>query len=142
MPDIFRDAIFGQFIRLLNRSGNVNKFLTYADERADFVRAGSPEHASADSTGTPPPDNGGSEKDSSSNEDAEKQSLGLMQAGAGDLGDIVDWGGAQDPDNPQNWSQGKKAFVFAQIVLMTFSGARAFPGPWLRREHVSELVEN
>lgn len=34
---------------------------------------------------------------------------------------IIGWNGPNDEDNPQNWSRGKKAFVFAQICLLTFS---------------------
>lgn len=33
----------------------------------------------------------------------------------------VKWAGPTDRDNPQNWSTGKKVFVFAQICLLTFS---------------------
>lgn len=34
---------------------------------------------------------------------------------------IVDWYSPTDPDNPRNWSTGKKCVVFAQICLYTFS---------------------
>ncbi|GAA6005595.1 hypothetical protein JCM11491_003694 [Sporobolomyces phaffii] len=34
---------------------------------------------------------------------------------------LVRWDGSDDPDNPQNWSRGKKLFVSFQICLMTFS---------------------
>ncbi|EXJ61877.1 hypothetical protein A1O7_02307 [Cladophialophora yegresii CBS 114405] len=34
---------------------------------------------------------------------------------------LVDWYTTDDPDNPQNWSQGKKMFVLVQICLYTFA---------------------
>lgn len=34
---------------------------------------------------------------------------------------IVGWWGPDDPENPQNWSQGKKFFVTFEICLLTFS---------------------
>jgi len=34
---------------------------------------------------------------------------------------LVTWYGADDPENPQNWSLGKKCFVTAQICLLTTS---------------------
>ncbi|KAI8936510.1 hypothetical protein NX059_006915 [Plenodomus lindquistii] len=34
---------------------------------------------------------------------------------------VVDWYDENDPQNPQNWSRGKKYFVTAEIVLLTFS---------------------
>ncbi|KAI4595741.1 hypothetical protein KJ359_006732 [Pestalotiopsis sp. 9143b] len=34
---------------------------------------------------------------------------------------IVDWYGPQDPENPMNWSRGKKFFVTFEICLLTFS---------------------
>lgn len=35
--------------------------------------------------------------------------------------DIVDWAGPDDPENPLNWSSGKKYFVTFEICLLTFS---------------------
>lgn len=34
---------------------------------------------------------------------------------------IVDWWGPKDPENPLNWSTGKKFFVTFEICLLTFS---------------------
>lgn len=34
---------------------------------------------------------------------------------------VVEFTGADDEDNPQNWSAKKKCFVFMQICLLTFS---------------------
>lgn len=34
---------------------------------------------------------------------------------------VVDWWGANDPENPQNWSTPKKFFVTFEICLLTFS---------------------
>ncbi|CBX92571.1 hypothetical protein IAQ61_006040 [Plenodomus lingam] len=34
---------------------------------------------------------------------------------------VIDWYGDNDPQNPRNWSRGKKYFVTAEIVLLTFS---------------------
>ncbi|KAL4941250.1 hypothetical protein BDV06DRAFT_223272 [Aspergillus oleicola] len=32
---------------------------------------------------------------------------------------LVDWGGPEDPENPQNWSTGRKTFVLFQICILT-----------------------
>ncbi|OCT49902.1 Caffeine resistance protein 5 [Cladophialophora carrionii] len=34
---------------------------------------------------------------------------------------LVDWYTTNDPDNPQNWSQGKKMFVLVQVCLYAFA---------------------
>ncbi|KAF8259744.1 MFS transporter [Lactarius quietus] len=34
---------------------------------------------------------------------------------------LVDWYGPTDPDNPQNWSNGRKAWVMFQTCLLTFA---------------------
>lgn len=34
---------------------------------------------------------------------------------------LVDWDGEDDPENPRNWSFGKRNFVLFQICLLTFS---------------------
>lgn len=34
---------------------------------------------------------------------------------------LVDWNGPDDPDNPQNWSMPRKAFVTGLLCLLTFS---------------------
>ncbi|TKY85939.1 hypothetical protein EX895_004764 [Sporisorium graminicola] len=34
---------------------------------------------------------------------------------------LIDWNGESDPDNPLNWSKGRKAFVTAMLCLLTFS---------------------
>ncbi|KAF9511080.1 hypothetical protein BS47DRAFT_1373151 [Hydnum rufescens UP504] len=34
---------------------------------------------------------------------------------------IVDWDGDDDPDNPHNWSSGKRSFVLFSICVLTFS---------------------
>ncbi len=34
---------------------------------------------------------------------------------------LIDWYTAEDPDNPQNWSQRKKMFVLVQICLYAFA---------------------
>lgn len=108
MADIFRDAPAGHFVRFF--TGESGKFLTYADERAGFDRV--PGAAGSSTSSTP-------EQKELSDGDAEKQSADLTSRKPDD---IVDWYDAHDPDNPQNWSQAKKTFVFTQIVLLTFSG--------------------
>ena len=32
---------------------------------------------------------------------------------------LVDWDGPEDPDNPLNWSSGKKSLVVSQMMLLT-----------------------
>lgn len=102
MADIFRDAPARQFVRFLARDRG--RLLTYAEERADFVL---------------PSSSGPSTLQNGSKDDVEKQNAESTPGGSDD---IVDWYDAHDQDNPQNWSQGKKTFVFVQIVLLTFSG--------------------
>ncbi|KUI61460.1 Cycloheximide resistance protein [Cytospora mali] len=108
MADLFRDASFGGLWRaVLGRHG-----FTYADEREGF-QLPSRKDESTEPSG---------ERDDSSAEDLEKQDEGSdSPVGSVDKAvDNVDWYGPDDPDNPQNWSFRKKAFVFVQIVLLTF----------------------
>lgn len=43
---------------------------------------------------------------------------------------VVEFTGADDEDNPQNWSAKKKIFVFIQICLLTFSSKYRIGSPF------------
>lgn len=112
MAAVFREAPLGQLSRLVLGP----RFFTYADERRDFVLPSAKvsslgKHelgAEDDLEKSPPRERVVPESRSSSNSDFKDN--------------VVDWYGADDADNPQNWSTWKKSFTFFQICLLTFSG--------------------
>ena len=110
MADLFRDAAFGGLWRtVLGRQG-----FTYADEREGF-RLPFRKETSAEPSG----DRGDSTANDLERQDEKSDSpVGSLDK----VIDNVDWYGPDDHDNPQNWSFRKKAFVFVQIVLLTFCG--------------------
>ncbi|KAJ7302986.1 major facilitator superfamily domain-containing protein [Mycena albidolilacea] len=119
--DLIRDSTIGQVINHVS-SGRI---LPYADQRPSYVvptcllaASASPEKTKYDKnrsaerldiTGTTP-----------SPTDLERQSTGLTLGC--DISDpyLIDWE-ENDPDNPQNWSLNKRAFVAFEISFLTFS---------------------
>lgn len=171
MADLFREAPFGQLVRIL--SGN--RFFHYPEEREDFhcprcyhVNASLPSDKTVEQSSDSEINDVGSmkatrttshgtkldlEKSATSSdpdtEDGQEQeparALGLQRtqtlpytnerldiektleaertksrpilpARTADGTILVDWYNTDDPANPQNWSQGKKAFVAFQIT--------------------------
>lgn len=46
-----------------------------------------------------------------------------LETAENEIGDhiLVDWYGEDDPENPQNWSLGKRAFVIFEICFLTYA---------------------
>lgn len=176
MADLFREAPFGQLVRIL--SGN--RFFRYPEEKEDFhcphcyhVDASLPSDKIAEQSSDSETTDVGSinaskiatqetkldlEKSATSSDpdgedgqdDEPARALGLQRtqtlpytkerleiekklevertksrpilpARTADGIILVDWYNTDDPANPQNWSQKKKAFVAFQITIYTFS---------------------
>ena len=109
---LLRDSTFGQITRKLTG----NRILLYPEEQPHFV--------------LPKPEKKLPAAPAPASKDAEKQVDGEPSGASSESGDydneaktrIVDWYSPTDPENPQNWSSGKKIFVFFQICLYTFAG--------------------
>lgn len=97
MYDTLRDAPVGNLLR----SFSDIRCLHYAEERSEFDLQ---PYRSKASEETP---------NSESEDSPESQSAGSTL--------IVSWYSPADPENPQNWSQFKKAMVAVQIDLYTFA---------------------
>jgi hypothetical protein len=126
MAAIFRDSPAGQILRIfLGR-----KIAPYTDEKEGFELSRS---ISKPQVPTPERDTDNDiEKDDELDNSEEKENVSdndiensnsdqaaVEQIAAGVS--VVEWIGPEDEDNPQNWSSGKKIFVFIQICLLTFS---------------------
>ncbi|OCK84469.1 cycloheximide resistance protein [Lepidopterella palustris CBS 459.81] len=109
MPTLFRDAPFGQCVRLLTG----NRVFRYQEEEPGFVL---PENLKPQlEIESPPPEPlGDSEK-------GPQQHSGKTSASDDSDKNLVEWFSPQDPDNPKNWSTGKKVLAIGQICLYTFS---------------------
>jgi DHA1 family multidrug resistance protein-like MFS transporter len=123
MYDVFRDSAFGQTLRfLMGRS-----LAPYLEEKADFQ-----------SPVIWAPESGKSTSDSvSSNErddDAEKAHTPQKQ---GNDTTVVTWYSDTDPENPHNWSRGKKAWVGFLILIYTLS---VYIGASLYTASVADIV--
>ncbi|KAI9715354.1 MAG: hypothetical protein M1812_005999 [Candelaria pacifica] len=168
MADLFREAPFGQIVRLLTK----NKVLAYPEEHPnfqclDYYRGGPkpqpaagledtaeeekqseaavtrPSNARQHSTAMSSSDDSIKERerqpslalqrtatipyspqrfDIERNLEIEKtKSRPILPSTTHDGTILVDWYNTDDPANPQNWSQKKKAFVALQIDLYTFA---------------------
>lgn len=131
----FRDTYFGLLARTLSKG----KYFPFPEQRPDFVIpsrysfTGESTPLSHKSDGTPPIGDTSSNPEAVGNvptksaeggHDLEKQlrqPIGVDDV-AGKAGTatppnvkLVDWYGPNDPDNPQNWSFNRKAFVTFQI---------------------------
>lgn len=113
MKELFRDTAFGQILRFLSAgkilpfpdqydSNTLEKYMSTASRPAVLPNVPGPDSASTSSN----------ERDSIDMiKDAEK--------GVPDY-ELIDWL-PNDPENPQNWSLGKKLFVSFEICLLTLS---------------------
>ncbi|KAL8277277.1 hypothetical protein RQP46_010346 [Phenoliferia psychrophenolica] len=117
MADLFRETAFGKLVHFLSKG----TLLQYPEERADFIV---PEQylpgwkPSVDDAATLVLASGGDDLE------ANKEKTTAPPSAAPSLKStpaFVDWYGDNDPDNPQNWSSGKKAFVTFIICTLTFA---------------------
>ncbi|KYK57107.1 hypothetical protein DCS_04114 [Drechmeria coniospora] len=139
MADLIRDAPVGQLIRLMTK----NRYLQYAEEKADFTmptrwsRKSSQGFDSALSSPIRRPSSArmGDGFDSPvelrgfeaalnmSGLDSDRRPISYTPSTrhlAADGSITVDWYEINDADNPQNWSDGKRAVVTLIICLYTF----------------------
>lgn len=133
MNSLIRDAPLGQVIRWVTKK----KYFKYPEEEADFVFP--PEYLQGLARlGVPgikaPPGSRPQQSEQSSsifhNQHADQDPEKLLDKPIPDDKSeadtlppdfvIVDWYGPDDPANPQNWTQTKKAFVGLIIFLYTF----------------------
>ncbi|BCS23666.1 MFS transporter [Aspergillus puulaauensis] len=137
MADIIRDAPIGQILRFVSR----NRLLQYPDEKADFQLP--PQWASLiDNLDSSPPrtddSTGAIQEGSNGSSDVEAGQLQRCQSANtnGNSSDascipitptvtkdgviLVDWYNSNDPENPHNWSRGKRAAIAAIICIYTF----------------------
>jgi MFS transporter, DHA1 family, multidrug resistance protein len=110
MAAIFRDAPAGQISRLILGP----RAFSYADENKAFVLPYAKATKVENELHTDDPEK------ATAGERAASRSQTSSQSDSND--ELVEWYGADDPDNPQNWSTLKKTFTFFQICLLTFSG--------------------
>jgi DHA1 family multidrug resistance protein-like MFS transporter len=129
MATIFRDSPAGQILR--NFMGI--KIAPYMDERENFELSRTisrPKHVPAPGTEATDViekddeseiDQSEGEKETSDKE-LERNDTNPTGAPEGNPDhNVVEFTGADDEDNPQNWSAKKKIFTFIQICLLTFS---------------------
>lgn len=120
MAAIFRDAPAGQISRLFLGP----RVFPYADENKAFVLP----YAKTNTLEDNKPLTDDPEK-ATADERAAAGSQASSQSDSKD--EVVEWYGADDPDNPQNWSTFKKTFTFFQICLLTFSGQYCWFSAWV-----------
>ncbi|KIW19124.1 hypothetical protein PV08_03416 [Exophiala spinifera] len=138
MLDTIRDAPLGQLIRLVTN----NRVLLYPDEKPGFTLP----KVAPESPGEPEPDNSGrpnTDEEAAGRLSLERQvsrvftperleldqqlelektkSIPISLHKTADGTVLVDWYTTDDPENPQNWSRGKKRFVLIQICLYSFA---------------------
>lgn len=121
------------------------KIAPYMDEKEDFQLSRTisrPKHVPAPGTEATDRDIVQNEKDEESEVDqsegekeaTEDKGIKLERNDTNPTGapvgksdhNVVEFTGADDEDNPQNWSAKKKCFVFMQICLLTFSSKYGF----------------
>ncbi|KAE9973720.1 hypothetical protein BLS_003464 [Venturia inaequalis] len=136
MAAIFRDSPAGQILRVFMG----RKIAPYMDEKEDFQLSRTisrPKHVPAPGTEATDRDIIQNERDDESEtgqSEGEKEAtadkeIKLERNDTNPTGapegkpdhNVVEFTGVDDEDNPQNWSAGKKCFVFMQICLLTFS---------------------
>jgi MFS transporter, DHA1 family, multidrug resistance protein len=108
MPALIRDAPAGVVLRLVFGA----KAFPYNDEKPGFQ----PPRSKAPSEKAVVEDVESS--DNATKTDGEKPD---SASSGSDEVQVVEWYGADDPDNPQNWSTAKKSFVLFLICLLTFA---------------------
>lgn len=141
MAELLRDTAFGHLVRFVTRS----KYFQYAEERdpsiwTRYIDEKKSAHLAHHGDVDPPEDNvaleglGGvrtrenGEHDSGSSSRTRVAGDGFNHASGvkvdpekGKDVHIVTWYGDDDPENPWNWSLGKRVFVTAEICLLTTS---------------------
>ncbi|KAF2839415.1 putative caffeine resistance protein 5 [Patellaria atrata CBS 101060] len=119
VSDLIRDAPFGQIMRWITG----NRVFLYEEEKPGFVYPADycvTHHPNAEKDATSTPSDSNSLKDGMGGGPSDNipNALEVKRTASGDC--LADWYTPTDPENPQNWSLGKK-FVTALIIdLYTF----------------------
>ena len=149
IKEIVRDAPAGQLARIYFGW----KIAPYEDEREGYQLPYSAEHpvgdlqvgASHDVSHSPHPDDQSDEGSEEKEKDQDLESHAANSEAIGPAGRDIERIATEkekhedpqpdhyevkfspmDRDNPQNWGTGKKAFVFFQIILLTFTGKQSY----------------
>ncbi|KAK9239915.1 major facilitator superfamily domain-containing protein [Lipomyces kononenkoae] len=134
MNDIVRHSFFGELVHFA--SGG--RLFQFPEQRPGFKFPVEEVDPLPDATVAPAE----SEKEKRLSEDADS-SKGTTRrpedTEAGKDANLVDWYGPDDPENPQNWSTGRKIFVMAQLCLLTTS---LYMGASIYTPGVEQLVED
>jgi len=136
VADLIRDSPFGHIVRLVTR----NKVFQYPEERdpglwKKYVHEEKSGYMAHHGTVEPPEEEsqdlnnarGVRARDSDSSARTEVGDGYNAASGAkvdpekGKDKYVIDWYGDDDPQNPRNWSRGKKFFVTFEICFLTFS---------------------
>jgi DHA1 family multidrug resistance protein-like MFS transporter len=138
MPGLMRDTAFGQIVRVV--SGR--RYFKYPEEEnpelwKKFIDKEKSANLAHHGTVDPPEDDEKSNADSDRRPREDSDSSSRTHVGGGETINevsgakvdpengkdinLVSWYGPDDPEMPMNWSSGKKAFVTAEICLLTTS---------------------
>ncbi|PWY88949.1 MFS general substrate transporter [Aspergillus heteromorphus CBS 117.55] len=122
--DILRTSTAGKLLRWITR----DKVLLYPEERPGFqcprcyADTAAPTRLfthEADGEQGSKPESGVDEHGSPAADDASSKPIAPTKTADGTI--LVDWYTTHDPDNPQNWSSGRKLFVVFQIYFYTLA---------------------
>ncbi|KAF9695857.1 hypothetical protein EKO04_006252 [Ascochyta lentis] len=136
VADLIRDSPFGHIVRLVTR----NKYFQYPEEKdpnlwKKYVNQEKSGYAAHHGDTSPPKeeveelqqargvrDREGSESSHTEVGEDYNHASGVRvdQEKGKDL-HVIDWFGPDDPQNPRNWSRGKRFFVTFEICFLTFS---------------------
>jgi len=133
VADLIRDSPFGHIVRLVTR----NKVFQYPEERdpeiwKKYVNREKSGHMAHHGAPEPPQDEENetthemAQRDrhlsaSSSQTQVNEASGVRVDPEKGRDKHVIDWYGAEDPQNPRNWSRAKKFFVTFEFCFLTFS---------------------
>ncbi|KAK9477048.1 major facilitator superfamily domain-containing protein [Lipomyces japonicus] len=143
MGDTLRYSFFGEIVHYA--SGG--RLMQYVDERPDFVLPLPTQIPSTDASSpseTVEKTLSRSSLSSSTAADVEKTAAAADTEAAADAAaghkdpDLVTWYGPDDPENPQNWSSGRKMYTLAMFCVLTVS---VYMGSSIYTPGITELME-
>ena len=142
-PDLIRDSAFGQLVRLATgsrifyypeeRDNSLYSKYINAEKSSNLARTGTTESKPLNTDGEKrldsdlPTPNDAASPNSSRSTLADPNALVNVASGTavdperGRDGDVVDWFGPDDPENPMNWNKPKKFWATFCICFLTFS---------------------
>ncbi|KAJ4987933.1 multidrug resistance protein [Stagonosporopsis vannaccii] len=136
VADLIRDSPFGHIVRLVTR----NRYFQYPEEKdpnlwKKYVNQEKSGYVAHHGNTSPPEeeseelrqargvrDREGSESSRTEVGDDYNHASGVrIDQEKGKDQHVIDWFGPDDPQNPRNWSRGKRFFVTFEICFLTFS---------------------